>query len=266
MANRFAGKRVFITGASSGIGAAVARALAYEGARVALSARRVEQLEGVAEKIRGAGGEALCLPCDVTQRASIDAAVAQAVDAFGGLDIVLANAGFGVGGKFERLSTDDFRRQFETNFFGVVDTLYAALPHLKTSRGQVGIVSSVSGRLGTPTTSAYSASKFALCGLAESIYGEFAAQGVSVTLINPGFVASEIRHKDNREQVHLDRKDPAPAWLVVPAEKAAAEILSALHRRKFEAVITGHGKTITFIARHFPRVLRAIIARGARGR
>lgn len=264
MASRFTGKRVFITGASSGIGAAVARAFAREGARVAVTARRRDRLDAVVSAIRAEGGEAAAFECDVTDRASIDAAVAGAVAAFGGVDIVFANAGFGVTGPFERLTTESFRRQFETNFFGVVDTIYATLPELVKNRGQLAIVGSVSGRLGTPATSSYCASKFAISGLAESLYGEFRAKGVGVTLINPGFVTSEIRHKDNEEHVHLERKDPAPSWLVVPTEVAAREILGAIHRRKFEAVITGHGKVIAFLARHFPGTTRAIIARGAR--
>lgn len=264
MGKRFEGKRVFLTGASSGIGAAVAIALAKEGARVALAARRIEKLSEVVKQIEASGGHAIALTCDVTSRESIDTAVQQAVDAFGGIDIALANAGMGIAGRFERLSTDDFRKQFETNFFGLVDTIYATLPHLKSSRGQIGLVASVSGRLGTPTTAAYSASKFAVVGLAESIDVEFAKHGIGVTLINPGFVESEIRFLDNSGKFHPDRKDPAPAWLVVSADKAAQEILAALHRRKFEAIITGHGKAIAFTARHFPRIVRMIMHMNAK--
>lgn len=264
MAKRFDGQSVLITGASSGIGAAVAIEFARQGARVALGARRVDKLEAVKKKIEAGGGSAICVPCDVLNRANIEDAVRQTVEAFGGIDIVLANAGFGVAGPFVKLSTDDYRRQFDTNFFGVLDTLYATLPHVKKSRGRIGVVGSVAGRLGSPMTSAYAASKFAVVGLAESLYAEFASVGVSLTLINPGFVESEIRFLDNHGKYMHGRKDPAPAWLVVSAEKAAREIVSAMHRRKAEAVITGHGKVLVFFARHFPRTVRTITRMGVR--
>lgn len=263
MARRFEGCVVFITGAGTGIGAAMARQFAAEGARVALAGRREDKLAIVANAIREKGGEALPVRCDVTDRASIEAAVAQTVEAFGGLDVCVANAGFGIAGAFDRLSTDDFRRQFDTNVFGVIDTAYATLPHLAERNGRFAVVSSVAGRLGTPGTSAYAASKFAVCGFAEAIAPEFAGKGVSVTLLNPGFVESEIRHKNNDEVVRADLKDPAPKWLVMPAETAAAKMISAIHRRRFEAVITGHGKLIVCLARLFPRTIHFLMRKFA---
>ncbi len=266
MARRFEGMSVFLTGASSGIGKALALELARQGARVALAARRVERLEIVQAAIEEEGGEALALCCDVTDRASIDAAVARTVEVFGGIDIAVANAGFGVSGAFEQLTTDDYRRQFDTNVFGVIDTAYAVLPHLEASKGRLGIVASVLGRMGTPTTSAYCASKFALCGFAESIQYELAEKGVSLTCINPGIVESNFRMVDNQNAFHDGRNDPAPRWLVVPTETAARAIARALHRRQFEAVITGHGKVLTAFNRHFPRSFRWIMGRATRGR
>lgn len=264
MTRCFEGKRVFITGASSGIGAALARELARQGARVALAARREDRLQQVHEQISQAGGEAISIVCDVTRRPMLDAAVAQAVEAFGGIDVAVANAGFLVTGQLAELTTEDFRRQFDTNVFGVIDTAYATLPHLVASKGQLVIVSSVLGRLGLPATSAYCASKFALVGLAESLYYELAEQGVAVTCINPGIVDSEIRIVDNRGVLQPDREDPASPWLRVPTDKAARTIARYIHKGKFEAVITGHGKVATWVGRHFPRTLRFLIRQGAR--
>jgi NAD(P)-dependent dehydrogenase (short-subunit alcohol dehydrogenase family) len=266
MARRFEGMSVFLTGASSGIGKALALELARQGARVALAARRVERLEAVQAAIEEEGGEALALCCDVTDRPSIDAAVARTVDVFGGIDIAVANAGFGVSGAFEQLTTDDYRRQFDTNVFGVIDTAHAVLPHLEASKGRLGIVASVMGHFGAPTTSAYCSSKFALCGFAESIQHELAEKGVSVICINPGVVESNFRLVDNQNEFHENRSDPAPQWLAVPAKKAAREITRALHRRHFEAVITGHGRILTVARRHFPRSFRWIMGRATRGR
>ena len=266
MGHRFEGKTAFITGASSGIGAELGRRFAHEGARVVLTARRAEKLEEVCEAIRQAGGEALGVACDVTDRGSLNTAVAEAVAAFGSIDVVVANAGFGVSGLMEHLETNDFRRQFDTNFFGVLDTIYATLPHLIASRGRLGVVASVFGRMGGPTTSAYCASKFAVVGLAESIYYELAEKGVSVTCINPGIVASNIRMVDNRNRWKEGRKDPAPAWITVPTDKACREIVDALYARKFEAVITGHGRVACFLARHFPRSFRFALRRATKGK
>ncbi len=266
MARRFEGKAIFITGASSGIGAALALEFGREGGRVVLAARRRDRLNAVRDQVRSMGAEAISVKCDVTDRGSIDEAVAGAVEAFAGLDVAVANAGFGVSGRFEALTTADYRRQFDTNVFGVIDTIYAVLPHLKASRGRLGVVSSVLGRLGAPTTSAYCASKFALCGLAESLYYELGELGIDVTCINPGVVASEFRSVDNDGVYHADRKDSAPRWLCRPTDKAAREIVRAIHRGQFEAVITGHGKMMAFAARHFPRSVRFLARTLTKGR
>ena len=258
MAKRFQGKRAFITGASSGIGAATAVELARQGARVALAARRQDRLEEVRQRISTDGGEAICVVCDVKDRATLDAAVAKTVEAFGGIDIAIANAGFGVTGPFEILRTASFRRQFDTNFFGVLDTVYAVLPHLIASKGQLALVSSVLGKIGMPLSAPYCASKFAVYGLAETLYFELAPKGVSVTCIIPGIVASEIRTVDNRGVQHPEGQDTAPKYLIVPTEVAAREIAYYLQKRKFEAVITRHGRVITWAFRHFPGVLRPI--------
>ena len=261
MAKRFEGKRVFITGASSGIGAAVAMDLAREGARVAIGARRLDRLEEVRSKIAAAGGEAIGVVCDVTDRASLDAAAAKTVEAFGGIDIAIANAGFGVTGPFETLDTAGFRRQFDTNFFGVLDTIYAVLPHLLASKGQLALVSSLLGRVGLPLSSPYCSSKSALCGLAESLYYELAPKGVSVTCILPGIVASEIRSVDNQGVHHPDSPDTASKRLIVPTEVAAQEILYYLEKKKFEAIITRHGRIIGWIVRHLSFIVRPLAVR-----
>src|SRR5690349_16535207 len=119
---RFAGKSALVTGASAGIGRALALEFAREGAAVAVAARRTELLEKLSRDIEGLGRKTLPVRCDVTKPDEVRAAVDAAASAFGGLDVVVANAGFGVVGPVERLGVDDFRRQFETNVFGVLHT------------------------------------------------------------------------------------------------------------------------------------------------
>ena len=262
---RFQDQVIFITGASSGIGAATALEFAREGATLAIAARRAERLDAVKTEIEALGGKALALTCDVTDRASIDTAVAETVAAFGRIDVVLANAGFGVSGAAVKLKTEDYRRQFETNVFGVIDTVYATLPQLRESKGRLAIVSSVMGRVGLPASAPYCASKFAMVGFAESLYYDLAENGVSVTCINPGVVSSEIRTLNNRGE-QTGRNDPAPKYLVMPVEIAARKMVRAIHRRTPEFTFTAHGILVAFINRHFPRTARFLIRFLTKGR
>jgi short-subunit dehydrogenase len=248
----FEGRVAFITGASSGIGAALARELAREGAAIALAARRTERLEILARELQVHGHRAVPLACDVTRDGDLESAVAQARAALGPIDIAVANAGFGVVGPVESLDLKDFRRQFETNVFGVLRTAKASLAALAASRGRLAIVGSVAGHIATPGSSPYAMSKFAVRALAEALGHELAAEGVSVTLVSPGFVESELRRVDNAGVLHADVPESVPRWLVMPTDRAARQIVRAIAHRRREAVITGHGKVGVFVQRHAP--------------
>ena len=261
---RFAGSAVFITGASSGIGAALALEFAREGADVVLAARRRDRLESLAAEIGAIGRRAVVAPCDVTREGDLERAAAAGRATLGKLDVVVANAGFGVTGLFERLSLDDYRRQLETNVFGVLRTIYATLEDLKKSRGRLVVIGSVSGHVAVAGSSAYSMSKFAVRGLAASLGHELAEHGASVTLISPGFIESEIRQVDNRGVRRAEKPSPPiPAALVMATPTAARKIVSAVARRRREVVITGFGKAAVLLQRHLPGLLAAIIRRFA---
>ena len=134
----FREKSVLITGASAGIGEELALQLAAAGAKVTLSARRRDQLESLAQKIALLGhGKAAVAECDVTRDGDLERAVETAVRTFGGLDVAIANAGFGVKGPIQALTLDDYRRQFETNVFGVLRTIFASLPQIQKRRGNI---------------------------------------------------------------------------------------------------------------------------------
>ena len=265
---RFAGNAVFITGASSGIGAALAREFAREGADVALAARRTDRLEALAAEVGKTGRRAVVIACDVTRDGDLEGAVERARAVLGKLDVVVANAGFGVSGPLERLSLDDYRRQLETNVFGVLRTIYATLDDLKKTRGRLVLIGSVSGHVGVPGSSAYSMSKFAIHGLAASLGHELAPYGIAVILISPGFVESEITQVDNRGVWHAEApRRPLPRAIVMPTPAAARKIVSAVARRRREAVITGFGKTAVFLQRHLPGAVSVAIRRfGIKGR
>ena len=189
---RFAGSVVFITGASSGIGAALSLEFAREGADVVLAARRRDRLESLAAEIGAIGRRAVVAECDVTREGDLERAAATGRAAFGKLDVVVANAGFGVTGLLERLSLDDYRRQLETNVFGMLRTVYATLPALRASRGTLVLMGSVSGYLATPGASPYAMSKFAVRALTEGLNLDVAGTAVRVSSVDPGFVETEF--------------------------------------------------------------------------
>jgi len=253
----FANKSVFITGASSGIGAELAWQLSQLGARLTLTARRRELLDELAQKIAASGKlSPLVLVADVTSDEDMRSSVSEAVRAHGKLDVVIANAGFGVVGSFQKLTLDDYRRQFETNVFGLLRTVYAALPAVHQAHGNVVLIGSVAGWAATPGASPYAMSKFAVRAFANSITPELALSGVKITLISPGFVDSNIRRVDNQGSFHAAAKEPIPAWLVMPTNKAVRQILSAIARGQREAIITGHGKALVAVSRFAPWILR----------
>ncbi|MBM4217151.1 MAG: SDR family NAD(P)-dependent oxidoreductase [Gammaproteobacteria bacterium] len=257
---------ILITGASSGIGAGLAREYARRGDRLALVARRLDLLETLRAELRALGAEVTVHQGDVTR----DGEVARVVDDLAsrglGLNVVYANAGFGVAGNVQKLSIDDYQRQFDTNVFGVLRTVKETVPALRARGGQLVLVGSVAGHAASAGMSAYSMSKFAVRALAETLHGDLAPEGIRVTLVSPGFVDSDIRRTNNQGVVQTEAKDPIPAWLRVSTEKAAREIVRGVDRGKAEIVVTGHGKVIVFIARHFPGLLRWAGLRVYKGR
>lgn len=253
---------VLITGASSGIGAGLAREFANRGWRVALVARRLDKLELLAAEIRAAGGNASVHRGDVTVDGSLAAVIQQLAEQGVWPSVVVANAGFGVVGKAQTLTLEDYRRQFETNVFGVIRTLHECLPALTHTRGRFVIMGSVAGHLSGAGSSPYAMSKFAVRALAEALHADLRSVGVGCTLISPGFVDSDIRRVDNRGGLHADVNDPIPPWLRMRTDRAANAMVRAILSGKREAIITFHGRVIIFFARHFPRFTRWALLRG----
>jgi short-subunit dehydrogenase len=262
----YSGKTVLITGASSGIGEALAREFASQGANLVLLARRLDRLTALAATLStSGGGRAIAIQADVSKDGELERAVVQATTLFGRIDVVVANAGFAVAGSFERLTVEDFRRQFDVNVFGVLRTIYATLGELKNTRGRIALIGSVASAVSSPGATPYSMSKFALAGLSDGLNAELSRSGVSVTLVMPGFIDTNIFDVSNRnEPARIRGKNRPPNWLVMPADKAARKIAAAISARKRRKVITLHGKFVVALSRYFPGLLAWTLKRYAR--
>jgi NAD(P)-dependent dehydrogenase (short-subunit alcohol dehydrogenase family) len=257
----FDGKVAWITGGGSGLGRALALEMASRGASVAVSGRRQEKLDEVVAALAAAGHRGLAVPCDVTDEASVQAAVDRVVSELGQLDVCVANAGFSVTGRVERLTAADWRRQFETNVIGVAITARAALPALKQTGGRLALVGSVAAYVTAAGLAPYSGSKAAVRAMGEALWLELQGTGVSCTTIHPGFVESDIARVDNEGVYHADRDETRPAKLLWRTDDAARVMARAIDRRKREFVFTGHGRIVAFLARHTPWLLMQILKR-----
>ena len=177
---------VFVTGASSGIGAACAREFARAGARVALFARRRERLDALAREVDALGGEALVVPGDVSRADQVQAAVQETLARWGKIDVLINNAGYGLIASVEATTPEEFRKIFDVNVMGTVLATQAVLPAMKAARrGHIINMSSVAGRRGIPQRAAYSITKFAVVAFSEVLRGEVRPHGIHVTVVYP---------------------------------------------------------------------------------
>ncbi len=251
----FEDKIVWITGASSGIGRELTIQFARQGAHIAVSARRKERLEALVKELEEQGHKALAVPCDVTNEQEVEQAIEKIIAYFNRLDIAVANAGFGVGGKIESLSADDWRRQLDVNVVGLTSTIKHSLPYLRKSGGRMVLMGSVAAMISSPQGAAYAASKSAVRSIGQVVSMELHGSGVSCTTIHPGFIESEIGQVDNQGVYRPDWQDKRPKNLIWPVNKAVKQMLKGIKNRRREVIITGHGKVLAFIGKHFPGLI-----------
>ena len=245
----FAGKVVLVTGASSGIGAELARQFARAGARLALAARDVDRLNEVAAECRAAGGDAFVTRVDLREEAECRRMIEDVVAHYGSLDILVNNAGLRFHGRFDEITDlSIFETIMRVNFHAVVWCTAYALPHLKKTRGQIVAISSLQGIIGVPNRSAYGASKHALTGFLDSIRVELKPFGVSVTSIHPSFVYSEhhsnVLSPDGTPMG--DRAYKRPASDAMSVDECARLSLRAIERRERMLMMTWKGKVGRF--------------------
>ena len=255
-------KVVWITGASSGIGKAMAHKWSQLGYKVVLSARRQELLKAIAMGIKDSGGEALVIPVDIMEDTSIEKAVQQIITSLGRLAVVVANAGFGLIGSIDKLTAKDWNRQLQGNVTGLALTVKYALPYLEKTNGRIGLVGSIAAYLPNPYVGAYGASKAAVNSIGKTLQVELKNSGVSCTTLHPGFVVSEIARVDNDGVWHPDRPDPRPPNLMCPTDKARMVLVRAILTLNCIYVFTGHRSILVWLQRWFPGLVRTIISKG----
>ncbi len=261
---RFAGQVVIITGASSGIGAELARQFAAAGARLSLAARDVARLEAVAVECRALGADALVVQADVGVQGSCESLVAQTVAHFGAIDVLVNNAGLGSSGRFDEISDlSIFDTLMRVNYLGSVWCTAYGLPLLKRSRGRVVAISSLTGLAGVPKRTAYGATKHAMAGFFDALRVELQDSGVSVTVIYPGFVFSEI----NRRALSPDGTPFGErAYTRRPGEtmetaECCRQILRAVAARDRDLVMTWRGKIGRLLKLISPRLVDGMARR-----
>ncbi len=258
-AERLKDKVVLVTGASSGIGQALALELGRAGAKLGIIARRADRLEALAAELADST-DVVVLPCDVSDDDACKAAVDRLAAELGAIDLVINNAGVAMNTLFADTDVDVFRRLMDVNYFGSLYIARHALPHLERSAGGVVFVSSVVGRRGFPTRSGYSASKFAVQALFESLRVEWAPRGVYVGLVAPGYTDTEIR----RSALGAEEAPAKTVGQVMSSEAAARAIIRAAALRKREVTLTGTGRAMVWLNKLLPSLADRAAARAVR--
>ncbi|MFI3247763.1 MAG: SDR family oxidoreductase [Rikenellaceae bacterium] len=252
---RMDGKCVVVTGASSGIGEALAREYAALGANVVLGARQEARLQEVVADITAKGGKALYAVVDVVKEEECKALIDKAIESYGAIDVLICNAGLSMRALFDDVDLEVLHRLMDVNFWGTVNCVKYALPHLQATKGSIVGVSSVAGLHGLPGRTGYSASKYAMTGFLETIRIENLKKGLHVMIACPGFTASNVRFSaltaDGKSQGETPREEDK----MMSAEQVAQIIIKGVQKRKRLSLMEFNGRATHFIKKLCPAFL-----------
>lgn len=260
-------RRIILTGASEGIGRALALELAGRGARLALAARDRERLETLAQECRARGGEARAFPTDITSQQDCEWLVNETLGAFGGIDVLIHNAGITMWSRFDALEDlSIFERVMEVNYFAPVRLTALALSQLKRSKGLIMGVASLAGLTGVPERSGYAASKHALIGFLDSLRIELAGSGVDVSIVCPDFVVSEIHKRAIGPNGEPLGESPMVQSKIMTAEECARRIAQAVEKRERQVLMSARGRLGRWLKLLAPSVIDRMAAQAIRQR
>lgn len=254
--HKHSGQVVLITGASSGIGAAAAREFACTGARLALTARRVERLEALAHEL---GPAALPVPADLTRRNERERLVAETLAYFGQIDVLINNAGLGRLGWLETLTVEEIEAQVNVNLLALMDLTRLVLPTMLARRsGHIVNIASLAGHIGSPTYAVYCATKFGVRGFSEALQREVTPFGVRVSLISPGGIAGT----EFGERAGLQRRTrlTTPRGLQPTAEDVARAVAGVVRQPRREVILPWLLRVAVWINRVFPTLTDWVVA------
>jgi len=246
----FQNKVIIITGASSGIGKALAIAFLAQGARVALCARNLDKLKDAFKDFNN--NNLLLIAADVSKEEDCKQFVAQVQQNWGAIDALINNAGISMRALFEDVALDVIRELMDINFWGTVYMSKYALPAILKSKGIILGVSSIAGYRGLPARTGYSSSKFAMQGFLESLRTELLHTGVHVMWVSPGFTASNIRNTALSATGDAQKETPLEEGKLMSAEECAARIVKAMETRKRTLVMTLQGKMAVWLNKLIP--------------
>ena len=255
MKNAMKSKTVVITGASSGIGEAMAQLYAKMGARVVLGARSEDKLKTLTDKITADGGQAVYCATDVTKAEDCKRLIDKAVESYGGIDILICNAGISMRAIFDDVDLSVLHRLMDVNFWGTVYCSKYALPYLQASKGSLVGISSVAGLHGLPGRTGYSASKYAMTGLLETIRIENLKKGLHVMVACPGFTASNVRFSALVADGSQQGSTPREEGKMMTAEEVAKIVARGIARRKRLCLMEAEGRATHFVKKFAPQFL-----------
>jgi NAD(P)-dependent dehydrogenase (short-subunit alcohol dehydrogenase family) len=266
----FNGRTVLLTGGSRGLGLVLARELAREGARLSICARDPQELERARADLLGRGAEVLAFPCDVTDRSQVDEWVRFTEERFGGVDVLVNNAGVIQVGPVEVMTLGDYEEAMRIHFWAPLYTTLAVLPAMRRKRrGRIVNISSIGGKIGIPHLVPYSASKFALVGLSEGLRAELQKDGIVVTTVCPGLMRTgsprnaTFKGRHRAEYAWFSISDALPGT-TIQAERAARQIIAGCKRGDAETILSVQAVAAVKFHQLFPElsaVIRGLVNR-----
>jgi len=252
-------KVVIVTGASSGIGKALAEEFSDRGAKVVIVARSEEKLDQLKEILKKKNLNVLIVKADVSDEDDCEKIISETVKHFGTIDILINNAGISMRALFEDVDLNVIKRMMDVNFWGTVFCTKYALPYLLKNKGSVVGISSIAGYKGLPGRTGYSASKFAIQGFLETLRIENLKKGLHVLIACPGFTASNIRNTALAKDGSVQGESPLDEAKLMTSEEVARRIVNAVVKRRHRIIMTIQGKLMVFLNKFFPKMMDRMV-------